>query len=98
MFERIAYKASLPQETHFYDLRHSCVTLLLARGTDAKTISDLLCHSAVAIMLNTYGHVMPNRRVRAADMMGAVLAPGVHDQGFFPRPCMRLQSAPGPRP
>ena len=53
VFERIAYKASLPQETHFYDLRHSCVTLLLAHGTDATTVSDLLCHSTVAIMLNT---------------------------------------------
>lgn len=42
---------------------------------DATTVSDLLGHSTIAIKLNTYGHVMPNMRERAADLMDAILAP-----------------------
>jgi integrase len=74
-FKRVLDKAGLPRETRFHDLRHTCATLLLSHGTDAKTVSDLLGHSTIAITLNTYGHVLPNMRERAADMMDAILGP-----------------------
>jgi integrase len=54
-----------------------CATPLLSHGTDAKTVSDLLGHSTIAITLNTYGHVLPNMRERAADMMDAIFAPSL---------------------
>jgi len=77
VFKRVLRKAELPEETRFDDLRHTCATLLLARGTDAKMVSDLLGHSTIAITLNIYGHAQPNMRERAADMMDAILAPSV---------------------
>jgi len=50
---------------------------MLSHGTDAKTVSDLLGHSTIAVTLNTYGHVLPNMRERAADIMDAILAPSL---------------------
>jgi len=76
-FKRVLDKAGLPRETRFHDLRHTCATLLLSHGTDTKTVSDLLGHSTIAITLNTYGHVLPNMRERAADIMDAILAPSL---------------------
>jgi integrase len=75
-FARVLKKAGLPR-IRFHDLRHTCATLMLSRGTDAKTVSDLLGHSTIAITLNTYGHVLPNMRERAADIMDAILAPSL---------------------
>lgn len=75
VFKRVLDKAGLPGETRLHDLRHTCATLLLSHGTDAKTVSDLLGHSTIAITLQTYGHVLPNMRTRAADMMDAIFAP-----------------------
>jgi integrase len=37
-FKRVLRKAGLPEETRFHDLRHTCATLLLSHGTDAKTV------------------------------------------------------------
>jgi integrase len=42
-----------------HDLRHSCATLLLAQGVDARTIMETLGHSQVSLTLNTYSHVLP---------------------------------------
>ncbi|MDQ2987115.1 MAG: tyrosine-type recombinase/integrase [Armatimonadota bacterium] len=44
----------------FYDLRHSCATLLLAQGVDPRTIMETLGHSQIALTLNTYSHVLPS--------------------------------------
>jgi integrase len=56
---------------------HSCYRI----GTDAKTVSDLLGHSTIAITLNTYGHGPPKMQERAADMMDAILAPSIAQKG-----------------
>jgi integrase len=74
ILRRIVERASLPR-IRFHDLRHTCATLMLSHGTDAKTVSDLLGHANIAITLGTYGHVLPNMRERAADIMDAILAP-----------------------
>jgi integrase len=75
-FRRVLQKAGLPR-IRFHDLRHTCATLMLARGVDAKTVSDLLGHATIAITLNIYGHVLPNMRERAADIMDTILAPSL---------------------
>ena len=43
----------------FHDLRHTCATLLLAKGVHPKIVSEMLGHSSIAITLDTYGHVIP---------------------------------------
>ena len=43
----------------FHDLRYTCATLLLSKGTHAKLVQELLGHSTIAVTLVTYSHVLP---------------------------------------
>ena len=43
-----------------HDLRHSTVTILLAKGVHIKVVSELLGHSDIVITLRTYGHLLPS--------------------------------------
>jgi integrase len=45
------------RRVRLHDLRHTCATLLLARGVDGRTIMELLGHSAIAVTMNIYTHV-----------------------------------------
>jgi len=56
-----------------HDLRHTCASLLLARGVDARTIMDTLGHSAISLTLDLYAHVMPPAQRAAAEAMDTVL-------------------------
>jgi integrase len=71
-FKAVLRRAGL-SERRFHDLRHSTATLLLAQGTDVRTIMDILGHSEIALTLNTYSHVIPKLRREAADRMDAIL-------------------------
>ena len=56
----------------FHDLRHSCASLLLARGVGLREIMEWLGHSQIGLTANTYSHVMPAaKRAAAAEMDGA---------------------------
>ena len=57
----------------FHDLRHTCATLLLARGVSARVVMDILGHSQIAVTMNTYGHVMPAMQQEAAGHMDVAL-------------------------
>ena len=58
----------------FHDLRHTCATLLLGEGVNAKIVSEMLGHASITITLNTYSHVLPDMQDSAADAMEAVLS------------------------
>lgn len=73
-------KAGLPHTTRFHDLRHSCISLLLARGVPAKVVSEMAGHADVSITLSTYGHVMPDMQSLSADAMDNALE--ADDQGL----------------
>ena len=57
----------------FHDLRHTCATLLLSEGDDAKVVSEMLGHASIAITLNTYSHVLPDMQDSAVEAMEAAL-------------------------
>jgi hypothetical protein len=65
-FAPLLKKARLPR-IRFHDLRHTCATLLLSRGTHPKYVQELLGHATVAMTLDTYslprptGHGRPDR-------------------------------------
>ncbi|MFI7357429.1 tyrosine-type recombinase/integrase [Streptomyces avidinii] len=56
-----------------HDLRHTCASLLLAQGVDARTIMETLGHSTITMTLDTYAHVMQTTLRAAADRMDDVL-------------------------
>lgn len=70
--DAILAKCELPP-MRFHDLRHTCATLLLVQGTDARTIMETLGHSQITLTLNTYSHVMPSLQRNAADRMQKLL-------------------------
>ncbi|MEU3465952.1 tyrosine-type recombinase/integrase [Streptomyces sp. NPDC006733] len=56
-----------------HDLRHTCASLLLAQGVDARTIMETLGHSTITMTLDTYAHVMDSTLKAAADHMDDAL-------------------------
>ena len=66
-------KAGLPHSTRFHDLRHSCISLLLARGVPIKVVSQMAGHGDVSITLSVYGHVLPDQQGACADGMDDAL-------------------------
>jgi integrase len=73
-FKRIKARAGVRQDLRFHDLPHTCATLLLGEGINAKVVSEMLGHASVTITLNTYAHVLPGMQDSAIDAMEAVLS------------------------
>lgn len=66
-FKQMLKEANLPSDLSFHNLRHTHASWLIARGIDAKTVSERLGHADVATTLRIYSHVMPGRDRQAAD-------------------------------
>jgi integrase len=58
----------------WHDLRHAYSTLLLRQGVHPKVVSERPGHASVAIILDTYSHVLPGLQVPAAAALDTVLA------------------------
>jgi integrase len=69
-------KAGLPPGTRFHDLRHTCATLLLAKGVHPKIVQEMLGHSSISITLDTYSHVLPNMQSEAVRAMEDIFKGG----------------------
>ncbi len=57
----------------FHDLRHTCATLLLAKGVHPKLVQALLGHASIGITMYHYSHWAPAMGDQAATAMEAVL-------------------------
>ena len=53
-------RAGLNDELRFHDLRHTCASLLIARGAHPREIMARLGHASITTTLNTYGHLWPS--------------------------------------
>jgi len=73
LFQRMQRKAGLPYR-RFYDLRHSCATLLLMQGVHPRVVMEILGHSQISLTMNTYSHVVPTLQKEAASRMDEVLS------------------------
>ncbi|MBQ3302159.1 MAG: site-specific integrase, partial [Eggerthellaceae bacterium] len=57
-------------EVTFHDLRHTFATMMIAGGTDVRTVASYLGHSNVAMTLNTYAEVDPEAKRAAVGKIG----------------------------
>ena len=51
----------------FHDLRHTFATMMIAGGTDVRTVASYLGHASVSMTLNIYADVDPDAKRAAVD-------------------------------
>ncbi len=73
-FSRFIKKNNLPP-IHLHSLRHTNATLLIASGTDLRTVSKRLGHSNMTTTGNIYAHAIKSADERAAEMLNDILHP-----------------------
>lgn len=56
-----------------YSLRHTCATLLLMANEHPKVVSERLGHSTIALILDTYSHVLPTMQQGATEKLAGML-------------------------
>jgi integrase len=61
--------APLPDGLRFYDLRHTCASLLIAQGASVKAVQAQLGHATASITLDTYGHLFPSEMEALAERL-----------------------------
>jgi hypothetical protein len=64
--------ALLPEGLRFYDLRHTCASLLIAQGATVKAVEAQLGHATASITLDTYGHLFPSEMEALANRLELV--------------------------
>lgn len=60
-------------EIRLHDLRHTTASILIASGMDPVTVAHRLGHSDVAVTLNTYSHMFPDKDREASDTLSRLL-------------------------
>jgi integrase len=71
-FKRILRQAGLP-DIRFYDLRHTCASLLLAQRVHPRVVREILGHSQIGLTMNTYSDVISQLQHEAASNMDDLL-------------------------
>ena len=71
-FKPLLRRAGLP-DIRWHDLRHTCATLLLSRGTHPTYVQKLLGHASVQLTLDRYSHWMPSMGKLTASAMDEAL-------------------------
>jgi len=64
----------LPQ-IHLHSLRHSNASLLIAAGTNVRTVSQRLGHAQTSTTMNIYSHAIQSADAAAAEALGDILNP-----------------------
>jgi integrase len=72
-FRPLLKSADLPR-IRFHDLRHTCATLLLSKGTHPKIVQEMLGHANISITMDTYSHVLPDMQEKAVSAMDDALS------------------------
>ncbi|MBO5348415.1 MAG: site-specific integrase [Clostridia bacterium] len=65
--------ADILRKITFHGLRHSCASLLLAKGIPMKEIQDWLGHSTYSTTANIYAHLEKNTKNKSANVLSNVL-------------------------
>lgn len=61
------------KKIRFHNLRHSCASLLLARGISMKEIQEWLGHSTYTTTANYYAHLEKDSKNKLANVLSSSL-------------------------
>ena len=67
-FVRWCRDAKLPA-VRLHDLRHTCVSLLLALGANPRVVMEIVGHAALEMTMNVYAHVAVEDQRQALDKL-----------------------------
>jgi integrase len=71
-----AENVELLEPLGLHEARHTFASLMIAAGANIKSIQAMMGHAAIAMTLDTYGHLMPGSLDAAAAAANAYLARG----------------------
>jgi integrase len=69
-----AWKGAKLEPIALHEARHTCASLMIAAGVNAKALSVIMGHATISITFDTYGHLMPDGLDAAAHAMNTYLA------------------------
>jgi integrase len=72
-FRPLLKRTNLPR-IKFHDLRYTCATLLLSKGTHPKIVQEMLGHANISMTMDTYSHVLPDMQEKAVSAMDDALS------------------------
>jgi integrase len=75
-----AWKGHELERITLHELRHTCASIFIAAGVNAKALSTYLGHASIQITLDRYGHLMPGNEDEAVALVDAYLE---HAAGAF---------------
>ena len=61
-------------DIHFYSLRHTHASLMLAAGIHPRMVSERLGQSSISVTMEIYSHVLPGLLEDAVDRLEKLLA------------------------
>ena len=68
-----AWKDAQLERITLHELRHTCASIFIAAGVNAKALSSYLGHASVTITYDRYGHLMPGSEDEAVALVDAYL-------------------------
>jgi integrase len=74
-FQKAIKKAGI-EKCNVHTMRHSFATRLFEINVNPKAISSLLGHTDVSFTLNTYTHVLNNKKVEAVNALNRLYCKG----------------------
>jgi integrase len=74
IFARAVVAAELPEGTSSHDLRHAYASWLLAHDHSVVAVAERLGHDSAALVLSTYGHLVPGREEHTRRAIDAAFA------------------------
>jgi integrase len=69
MFRVAARAAGLKVGEGLHQLRHTCVSVLIAEGANPKEIQEWVGHASIEETMDTYGHLFPNAKHQLSSML-----------------------------
>jgi integrase len=70
--QEVCVAAGLPR-IRLHDLRHGCVSVLLALGVPPRTVMEIVGHTTLEMTMNIYAHVTLDDKRTALDRFGDLL-------------------------
>lgn len=72
-FSDFAKRVGLPDGISIHSLRHTNATLLIAAGTNIRTVSARLGHAQTSTTTDIYAHAIQSADAAAAEAIGSIV-------------------------